>query len=107
MIKLNCNQVGEDEFGNTYFEEKSATGTNKKKRFIIYNGQVEASKIPPRWHLWIHYTSDEIPNNGKASTKYSWQKIHLPNLTGTSQRHSPKNKAETRKAVSSDYESWN
>ena len=32
--------IGEDEFGNKYYENK------KKKRWIIYNGEIEATKIP-------------------------------------------------------------
>ena len=35
--------VGEDSFGNKYDESKSC------KRWVIYNGEIEASKIPNEW----------------------------------------------------------
>lgn len=103
-IKLSSKKVGSDEFGNNYFEEKTVRYGNKKKRFIIYNGIVEASKIPSPWHRWIHYTSNEIPVNA-STKKCSWQKIHLPNLSGTPYRYSPL-KEGARKNVGSDYQSW-
>ena len=46
--------VGKDEFGNKYY-------TNKKgKRWAIYKNYVESSKIPPEWHLWIHFLTKNI-----------------------------------------------
>lgn len=85
--KLVCGakKVGEDEFFNQYFLTKN------KKRIVIYNGLNEPSKIPMNWHLWIHYSTNEIPNNNFHNTKYSWQKIHMPNLTGTPNSFNPKN----------------
>jgi NADH:ubiquinone oxidoreductase subunit len=73
LIKLFTNQIGKDEFGNSYHISKSG------KKYIIYNGLVEASKIPPNWYLWLHNIHDEIIPN----SQYAWQKIHSPNLTGT------------------------
>jgi len=110
IINFTCNQVGVDEFGNKYFEKKSLTNNEarigKKKRFVIYRGDVEASKIPSNWHRWLHYTCDEKPVNVNTK-KHSWQKIHLPNLTGTLYKHSPKNEQNQRKKVGADYQSWN
>ena len=36
------NLLVQDEFGNKYYENK------KKKRWVIYNGEIEATKIPIR-----------------------------------------------------------
>jgi NADH:ubiquinone oxidoreductase subunit len=77
LIKLFTKKVGHDEFGNSYFISKSG------KKYVIYNGIVEASKIPPNWHLWIH----NIHNNIIPNSQYAWQKIHTPNLTGTKYRN--------------------
>ena len=41
--------VGDDEFGNKYYIN------SKGKRWVIYKNTVEATKIPPEWHLWIHF----------------------------------------------------
>lgn len=108
-IELTSNKIGSDEFGNCYFEAKKPDECGKYRRFVVYNGKAEASKVPPHWHSWLHYTSNQVPSTGD-SHKYSWQKIHLPNLTGTIYEHSPSNisvKKDNRKLVSSDYESWN
>lgn len=119
IIKLSCNKVGADEFGNTYFEKKlsrkqkqasdknHAGDNSKSRRFVVYNGQVEASKIPATWHSWLHYSSNNPPN--VEAQRKPWQKIHLPNLTGTIYQNSPAScvdKKDNRKKVSADYEAW-
>ena len=78
-IKISSKKVGVDEFGNQYFEAKKSYN-NRKKRSVIYKGIAEPSKIPAEWHGWMHYSRDEVP---KATHKHPWQKVHLPNLTGT------------------------
>jgi len=97
FIKINSKKVGADEFGNQYFEKKNG------KRFVIYNGSAEATKIPFEWHGWMHYSTQEIPTKIEAN-KFSWQKIHLPNLTGTKNSYSPK--ISNEKKPKSHYESW-
>lgn len=103
MIKNSATKVGDDEFGNQYFENK------KGKRFIIYKGIAEPSKIPAHWHGWMHYSTNQVPVNSKTN-HYSWQKIHLPNLTGTKNSYAPKGhlaQGGAREKVSSDYQAWN
>ncbi|MDA0902183.1 MAG: NADH-ubiquinone oxidoreductase subunit NDUFA12 family protein [Proteobacteria bacterium] len=105
-IRFSSRKAGSDEFGNIYYEEKRVNPTSgRKKRFVIYKGSNEASKIPSRWHSWIHYTTDEAPISSKAE-RYPWQKIHLPNLTGTKYDFllslRSKGKQETKKY----YQSW-
>ncbi len=95
-IKLFNTKIGSDEFGNSYFEAKNG------RRFVAYKGLPEPSKIPAEWHGWIHYTTDVAPININTK-KYSWQKIHLPNLTGTKNAYSPKNSATISKKP---YQSW-
>lgn len=68
--------VGEDQFKNTYYADPK-----KGKRFVLYNGLAEASKVPPPWQAWLNFTTDIIPQ--KEGFKYNWEKEHLPNLTGT------------------------
>lgn len=97
FIKINSKKVGVDEFGNQYFEKKNG------KRFVIYNGIAEATKIPFEWHGWMHYSTQQIPTKIEVK-KFSWQKIHSPNLTGTKNAYSPKICNE--KKPKSHYESW-
>ncbi|MBM3579959.1 MAG: NADH:ubiquinone oxidoreductase subunit NDUFA12 [Alphaproteobacteria bacterium] len=94
FIKLFSNKIGEDEFGNEYFLHKK-----NGKRFVIYNGCTEASKVPMEWHGWLHYTTDIVPLQINTH-RFSWQKIHLPNLTGTKNSYSPKN------STSQQYQAW-
>lgn len=95
-IKLFNTKIGTDEFGNCYFQSKTG------RRFITYKGSAEASKIPAEWHGWIHYSTDTAPININTK-KYSWQKIHLPNLTGTKNAYSPKSSTLNGKKP---YQSW-
>ena len=73
--------VGKDEFGNKYYSN------SKGKRWVIYTNRVESSKIPPEWHLWIHFLSNNKPSNN--SIKFKWQKKHEENLTGTAKAYKP------------------
>ena len=52
--------IGDDPFGNRYFEEKRITRpTGRKRRWVVYaQRQREASLVPPEWHAWLHYTTD-------------------------------------------------
>ena len=82
--------VGEDELGNKYYQNK------KGKRWVIYNGEVEASKIPNDWYSWMHHTNNKIENSHDLK-KYKWQKNHLPNQTGTTNAYNPKNNKNNEK----------
>lgn len=74
--------VGSDSFGNRYYQTKKPAGKNlKEKRWVIYHGEQEGSKVPAEWHGWLHFRTNELPN---LEYLYYWQKPHLPNLTGTS-----------------------
>ena len=81
-----CVLVGTDPYGNQYYMQKKTKNNKRIKRWVIYKGQPEGSKVPPGWHAWLHYMSHEIPENVQ---QYAWQKLHLPNLTGTSLAYKP------------------
>tara|TARA_Y100000590_G_scaffold362194_1_gene419229 strand:+ start:1233 stop:1592 length:360 start_codon:yes stop_codon:yes gene_type:complete len=88
--------VGKDNFGNKYYESKSG------KRWVIYNGEIEASKIPNEWYSWMHYISNKIEKVHELK-KYEWQKEHLPNQTGSENSYHPKN---NKNALKKKYSSW-
>lgn len=100
-------QVGTDEFGNRYFEARRRRQGKHLKRWVLYHGRNEASKVPAHWHGWLHYTHDKpIP---EAAHKYGWQKEHLPNLTGTTGRYLPQGSIEKggqRAKATADYQPW-
>lgn len=100
---LNGSFVGTDDQGNKYYREKKGG-----KRWVIYNGDVEASRIPPEWHRWLHYTADEPPTVVPLVAK-SFEKEHQPNLTGTSGAYFPPgslNDRGQRARATGDYEAW-
>ena len=67
-------KVGTDEFGNVYYKTRKPNDYigkyGKERRWVIYKGKSEASKIPASWHGWIHYTFDEIPDEKVLKDKY-------------------------------------
>ena len=91
------NFVGKDKFGNKYYKNKN------NERWVIYSGNIEATKISSEWYLWMHHTIDKIPSNNEEK-KYSWQKEHSENKTGTEQSYKPtKIKKEDKQKK---YETW-
>tara|TARA_B100000886_G_C20083994_1_gene351059 strand:+ start:112 stop:456 length:345 start_codon:yes stop_codon:yes gene_type:complete len=88
--------VGEDDFGNKYYKNK------KNERWVIYSQEVEATKISSEWYLWIHHTTDILPE--KSEKKFNWQKKHLENQTGTKNKHNPAK--ITKSLIRKKYETW-
>ena len=91
--------VGTDQFGNKYYSN------SKGKRWVVYKGKIESSKIPPEWHLWIHFLSNNIPS--EKLRKFEWQKKHEENLTGTDKAYKPEGSlsSDSRKNMKK-YETW-
>lgn len=96
---LHGKYVGKDEFGNRYYEGKKTSANGRKKRWVMYKGMAEPSKVPASWHGWLHYTVDEV-----LSGRYAWQKDHLPNLTGTKYAYDPEQGKENR--GDQKYQAW-
>ena len=88
--------LGSDTYGNKYYKSK------KDERWVIYSKDVEATKITSDWFLWMHHTINEIPN--EKSKKYTWEKSHEFNLSGTSKAYKP-NKI-SKKNKYKIYETW-
>lgn len=106
MIGLTASHIGTDRYGNRYFQSRRTYRDGREKRFVIYEGQAEASKVPPEWHGWLHHTED-APVEGIS--KKPWQKDHLPNLTGTVYATRPSGHLLAkgqRPRATGDYEAW-
>ena len=102
--------VGTDHEGNKYYTGKARKGYYHKRRWVIYNGEPEASRVPPEWHAWLHHQSNDVPDEHSAPHRKSWQKPHTPNLTGTNQAYRPPGhilQGGQRDDASGDYEPWN
>lgn len=100
--------VGKDEYGNRYYEERRPSLEGRKRRYVVYDGLSEASRVPPNWHGWLRHTIDETPSENPLPRK-SWELPHRPNLTGTVRAYRPKGsiaRGGVRAPASSDYEAW-
>lgn len=94
-------RVGEDEQGNIFYQ--SGAGA---RRWVIYNGESEASRISPAWHGWLHHTFDEPPTKAPLPRK-AWEQPHLPNLTGTLAAYAPAGSLRRgAPAERRDYDAW-
>jgi len=104
----NGTEVGKDALGNTYYESKKADSTGRKRRWVIYNGANDASRVAPEWHGWLHATVDAAPDPALSPPRI-WEKPALPNLTGTREAYRPAGALEAgglRAAATGDYEAW-
>lgn len=100
-------RVGQDEFGNTYYQGgKDPEG--RTRRWVIYNGYADASKIPVAWHGWMHHRTDTPPTDESYKAR-EWQKPHQANKTGTAFAYRPKGSMASggeRPRVTGDYDAW-
>ena len=102
------NLVGKDEFGNKYYSNSKDFSYKSAKRWVIFNGIIESTKIPSHWHAWLHKSIDTPPLG--YTHKYNWQKNHKPNMTGTKEAYFPSSHPLSKSYQSDepqkDYESW-
>jgi NADH:ubiquinone oxidoreductase subunit len=105
--------VGKDEFGNRYFRERRVKPGRRDRRWVLYRGEAEASKVPPLWHAWLHRTIDNTPADETPAASHvhspSWQKEYEPNMTGSSRASRPPghilSKGQRARATG-DYNPW-
>ena len=117
---LRGEQVGSDRFGNRYYRErhkappmaveggKRVVSIARERRWVLYAGEPEASKVPPVWHAWLHHTI-QAPPTGEAALGYAWQRPHMPNPTGTPEAYRPPGSllaGGQRARATGDYEPW-
>ena len=94
-------KVGEDEQGNVYYQSRDG-----KRRWVIYNGEMQASRVPSEWHGWLHHTWDQPPTEAPLRHK-PWEKPHVENPTGTALAHAPAGSIRRAAPVARrDYEAW-
>ncbi len=94
-------KVGEDDEGNVYYRN-----ADDSKRWVMFSGEVEASRINPDWHGWLHHTWAEPPTN-KPLVHKGWEKPHQENLTGTALAYAPAGSLRRPDPIERrDYEAW-
>jgi NADH:ubiquinone oxidoreductase subunit len=96
-------KVGSDPYGNVYYGAKKGG-----RRWVIYKGENDASRIPPEWHSWLHHQIDAPPDEALPPAPKFLREAE-PNLTGTARAYRPAGALERggrRAAASGDYEAW-
>jgi NADH:ubiquinone oxidoreductase subunit len=108
-VKSRGDHVGTDEFGNRYFQSRDTKSYDgRRRRWVLYNGYADASKVPPDWHGWLRYTFDEPPSQ-EPLPRRAWERSHMPNLTGTPMAWLPPGSLAgegRRPKADGDYEAW-
>lgn len=114
-LRTGGEHVGTDAAGNKYYRKKAKDGgrptgsyTSGEKRWVIYNGPNDASRVPSEWHGWLHGSFDDIPESHLPPPKV-WETEYTPNATGTPLAYRPQGALERggrRASADGDYEAW-
>lgn len=111
--------VGTDAQGNKYYRAAPRKGpgakgrpngsyTQAERRWVIYEGSNDASRVPSEWHGWLHGAFADVPESYLPAPR-TWEVDYTPNATGTAQAYLPKGALERggkRAAAVGDYEAW-
>ena len=92
--------VGTDDIGNRYYQ-----CNHDSRRWVIYEGECEASRVSAEWHGWLHHTIDYPPLDKPVARKF-WEKPHNSNRTGSELAYHPLGTDKTKNIVIKDYEPW-
>lgn len=105
--------VGTDAQGNTYFRArkpfpKGHPRVGQERRWVIYVGANDASKVPAEWHGWLHGNFEGVPESFLPPPRI-WEVDYTPNATGTAKAYRPQGALENggvRAKATGDYEAW-
>ncbi len=100
-------KVGSDAEGNVYWMGGKDTA-GRPRRWVIYAGSNDASRVPPEWFSWLHHQIDDVPDRALPPVR-AWEKPAVPNLTGTPLAYRPPGALEKggeRVRATGDYEAW-
>ncbi len=97
-------EVGRDEAGNIYFEHKG----DQARRWVIYSGSNDSSRVPPGWNAWLRGTIDGLPGAALPARR-KFEQPPVANLTGTPGAYRPDGSLEgrgVRAPATGDYQAW-
>jgi NADH:ubiquinone oxidoreductase subunit len=102
--RRNGEEAGRDEAGNIYFRHRK----DPKRRWVIYDGSNDSSRVPPGWNAWLRGTIDDVPDKSLPERR-KFEQAPQPNLTGTMAAFRPGGSLASqgvRPASTGDYEAW-
>ena len=97
-------EVGRDDSGNLYYTSTK----DPSRRWVIYAGSNDGSRVPPGWQLWLKGTIHDLPDEA-LPPKREWQKNPEANATGTMAAFRPDGalgSEKIRPASTGDYQPW-
>jgi NADH:ubiquinone oxidoreductase subunit len=100
----NGREVGRDETGNIYFEHEK----DPARRWVIYEGSNDGSRVPPEWQMWLRGTIEELPGEALPARR-AFERKPEANLTGTMAAFRPDGalgSGKVRPASTGDYQAW-
>lgn len=101
FTRFHGTEVGRDVVGNIYY-----ANADDSRRWVLYTGDNDASRVEPEWYGWLHKIY-ALPPTLDPLTHKAWEQPHRPNLTGTDgafYRQGSIRRADVKPA--SDYEAW-
>ncbi len=101
---LHGEEVGRDDTGNIYYRHKK----DPERRWVIYEGANDGSRVPPGWQAWLRGTIAELPDKALPPAR-KFQTKPEPNLTGTMAAFRPDGalgSGKVRPASTGDYQPW-
>lgn len=105
----NGEHVGTDAQGNRYYRGKKPKNVDGlERRWVIYAGANDASRVPAEWHGWLHGSFDSVPESNLPPARI-WEVDYTPNATGTDQAYRPQGALERggrRAQATGDYQAW-
>ncbi len=108
----NGEHVGTDAQGNRYYRAKKPARSdsfgNRERRWVIYEGANDSSRVPAEWHGWLHNSYDGVPESHLPPARI-WEVDYTPNATGTPEAYRPSGALERggrRAPATGDYEAW-
>lgn len=105
---LTGEQVGTDAQGNRYYRSKKPNSLGYQRRWVIYKGANDSSRVPAEWHGWLHGAFDDVPESHLPPPRI-WETEFTPNVTGTPLAYRPQGALERggqRASATGDYEAW-
>ena len=102
-VRLYGRPVGRDVLGNIYYAAKKGD-----RRFVVYDGPNDPSRVPPEWYAWLHHLIEDVPDKALPPPPKFLREAE-PNRTGTPLAYRPSGALELgaqRPAASGDYEAW-
>ena len=108
FTSLKGEQVGTDAAGNRYYRSKNVKDGQRERRWVIYDGANDASKVPAEWHGWLHGSGEDVPESFLPAPRI-WEADYTPNATGSAGAYLPSGALERggrRARASGDYEAW-